>query len=205
MESASPTVSLKALMAIILTTAQEERQVMIADIAGAYLNADMNDFVTMKFDGDMVDYMVEANPDLYAKYVSYEKGKKVLYVQLLRALYGCIQSALLWYKMLTEHLIKLKYKLNPYDQCVANKIIDKKQCTIAYYVDNLMATHKDSKVLMDLKEQLEKEYGEMTVTTGDNHVYLGMDIKFNRENKTAEILMSGHIDKAIENLRNLIH
>lgn len=82
-------------MAIILTAAHKERQVMTADITGAYLNADMNNFIMMKFDGDMVDYMVEANPDLYTKYVSYENRKKVLYIQLLKALYGCIQSALL--------------------------------------------------------------------------------------------------------------
>ena len=61
---------------------------MVADIAGAYLNAEMDDFVIMKFKDEMVSYMVKANPDRYKAYVEYKNGRKVLYVKLLKALYG---------------------------------------------------------------------------------------------------------------------
>ena len=197
-ESSSPTISLEGLMTIILTAAHEDRQVLVADIAGAYLNADMDDFVTMKFKDEMVDYMVAANPERYAPYVTYEEGRKVLYVRLLKALYGCIQSALLWYRMLTGKLMQLGYKINKYDQCVANKQIDGKQCTIGYYVDDLIATQKNQMVLKELKEQLEEEYGEMSATFGDTQTYLGMDISFNRKDKTATISMKGYLQDAVE-------
>ena len=39
-----------------------------------------------------------------------ENGKKVLYLQILRALYGMIESALLWYKFYTEVLHKEGFK-----------------------------------------------------------------------------------------------
>ena len=58
---------------------------MVADIAGAFLNADMDDFVIMKFKGDMVDYVVQSNPEKYKDFVTYEGGQKVLYVRLLNA------------------------------------------------------------------------------------------------------------------------
>ena len=41
----------------MLTASHEERQVLVADIAGAYLNAEMEDFVVMKFSDEMVDYI----------------------------------------------------------------------------------------------------------------------------------------------------
>ena len=202
-EASSPTVSLEGLMTIILTAAHEDRQVLVADIAGAYLNADMDDFVVMKFRDEMVDYMVAANPDRYAEYVEYENGKKVLYVRLLKALYGCIQSALLWYKLFTGKLMKMGYKLNSYDQCVANKTVKGKQCTIGYYVDDLIATHVDKVVLEDLKKELDKEYGEMSATYGDEQTYLGMDIKFDRTTKQAKISMKSYIQEGIEKFETI--
>ena len=38
----------------------------------------------------------DVNPE-YKPYVRYEHGKKVLYVRILKALYGMIESAVLWY------------------------------------------------------------------------------------------------------------
>ena len=63
--------------------------------------------------------------------------------------------------------------------------------SIGFYVDNLIITHVDQKGLIELKKQLEEEYGEMLSTLGDEQTYLGIDIKFNRENKTARLSMKG--------------
>jgi hypothetical protein len=51
-ETASPTLSTDALLLLIMVDAYERRDVGTADIAGAYLNAYMKDFVVMKFTGD---------------------------------------------------------------------------------------------------------------------------------------------------------
>ena len=85
-EASSPTISLEALMMIILTAPHKDCEVLVAEIVGAYLNADMEDFVVMKFRDRMVDCMVQANPKEYKTYVKYKNGKKVLYVKLLKAL-----------------------------------------------------------------------------------------------------------------------
>ena len=186
-----------------MTAAHEDRQVLVADIAGAYLNAEMEDFVVMKFKDEMVDFMVAANPKRYAAYVEYKNGRKVLYVKLLKALYGCIQSALLWYRVFTGKLMGLGYKSNKYDQCIANKQIKGTQCTVGYYVDDLIATHKNTRVLNELKEQLEEEYGEMTATFGDDQTYLGIDIQFKRDSKTVALSMRGYLHEAIEKFEEI--
>ena len=48
--------------------------------------------------------MCEVNRE-YEKTVTYKNGVKVLYLLVLRSMYGCIQAALLWYKLYT---LKLK-------------------------------------------------------------------------------------------------
>jgi hypothetical protein len=77
----------------------------------------------------------------YRKYVCHKDGKKVLYLKLLKALYVCAQSALLWYELFSTTLQGDHFKLNPYNTCVAKKIVDGKQCTIAWYVDDNKISH----------------------------------------------------------------
>jgi hypothetical protein len=94
-ESTSPTVSIEALMLSIAIDAKEKRHVATCDVEGAYLHADMTDTVHMVFEDNMVDYMVQAHPDRYLPYVTKNRhGKKLLYVQLKKALYGCVKSVL---------------------------------------------------------------------------------------------------------------
>jgi hypothetical protein len=46
-------------------------------------------------------------------------------------------SALLWYELFSSALKGMGSEINPYDICVANKIIDGSQCTIVWYVDDI--------------------------------------------------------------------
>jgi hypothetical protein len=122
-ETTSPTVSTDALMYTMVIDAKERRDVATADVVGAYLNADMDTFTLMKLTGETVDIMVQVD-NKYAEYVSIEKGKPVLYLQLQKALYGCVKSALLWYELFSSTLLDIGFTLNPYDPCVANKTIE---------------------------------------------------------------------------------
>ena len=73
-------------MITLLIDAWEERDVATADVVGAYLNVYMEDFVVVKLVGDKVDIISKLNP-VYKEYVINENGKKVLYLQLIKALY----------------------------------------------------------------------------------------------------------------------
>ena len=42
------------------------------------------------------------------------------------------------------------FKLNPYDRCVANKLVNGKQCTIFCYVDDNKVSHMEAEVVEDL-------------------------------------------------------
>ena len=125
----SPTVQQESIIISMMIDAKEKRDVAIADVVGAYLLANMDDYVLIRLVGEPVDTMCGISKG-YQKYVTMEKGKKVLYLRLKKALYGCMQSAILWYDTFKGCLEGMGFKVNKYDRCVANKIIDGKQCTI---------------------------------------------------------------------------
>ena len=120
-----------ALILSIIIDAHEQRNVATADVAGAYLKAFMDNFVLIKFTGELVDILCKMNLE-HTKFVTVENGVKTLYVQLVKAIYGCVKSALLWYNLFTSKLKKMCFVLNPYDPCIANSVIDGSQCTIAW-------------------------------------------------------------------------
>jgi predicted metal-dependent peptidase len=88
------------------------------------------------------------------------------------------------------------FKLNDYDPCVANKVIDGKQCTIGWYVNDNKISHVDPKVNDEIVRKIEERFGKMTVTRGKEHVFLGMKINFN-DNGTASINMKEYLKEAI--------
>ena len=65
---------------------------------------------------------------------------------MLRALYRMLVSAMLWYKRLRGDLKSIGFVFNPYNLCVANRMINGKQQTVQFHVDNLMSSHVDLKV-----------------------------------------------------------
>jgi hypothetical protein len=195
-QTASPTVSTDALMLSILVDAHEGRDVATADVAGAYLKADMDDFVVMKFVGESVDILCEMNTK-HKRFVVTEKGAKTLYVRLVKALYGCVKSALLWYDLFHGTLKEMGFVLNPYDSCIANCTIDGKQCTIAWYVDDNKISHADPQVVNKVIENIEERFGKMTITRGKEHVFLGMNIRYTGSG-TAVITMKDYLKEAIQ-------
>ena len=126
----SPTVSKEALVGTLVIDTMKGRDVAIFDITGAYLQAEIprEKNMLMKFRGEFVDVMCDMNPD-YEQYAVEENEIRALYVRLLRTIYGCIESALLWY-VFPKTLKGLGFVINPYYKCTVNKMINGKQCTI---------------------------------------------------------------------------
>lgn len=75
-------------------------------------------------------------------------------MKVLRVIYGCIESALLWYQLYVKTLKGLGFKLNSYNTCVANKMINGKQCAITWYVDDDNISHADDNVITEILEEI---------------------------------------------------
>ena len=191
-DSASPTAALESILLTAIVDAKEGRDVMTADVPNAFIQTKMPEVkdgeerVTMKITGVLVDLLVEMAPEVYGPYVVFEKGRKTLYVEVLRALYGMLIASLLWYKQFKSDLEGEGFVFNPYDACVANKLVKDKQHTIRFHVDDLMCSHVDSKVNTRFLKWLNKMYGshgEVKATRGPIHDYLGMTFDFSEPGK----------------------
>jgi len=183
-EAASPTVALESVFTTATIDAHEKREVVTIDIPGAFLHADNNDCIIMRMTGTLAELMAKTDPKLYRKYLSVEKGKKVLYLRLQKALYGMMKSALLFYRKLVSELIEMGFVINPYDPCVANKIVNGSQLMLRWHVDDLMISHKNMADINNFLVDLKNIYGSnLAESTGKTHDYLGMifDFSFSKE------------------------
>ena len=97
----------------------------------------MDDIVHVVYENDMVDLMIKTDPS-YKEYVyTTRTGKRLLYVELKKAMYGCMKAARLFWDNLSTYLTQeMGFTINPYDSCVANKMINDKRCTIVWHVDD---------------------------------------------------------------------
>ena len=63
--------------------------------------------------------------------------------------------------MYAEILEKEFFFINAYNRCVANKIINGKQCTIVWYVDDNKVSHEDPSVVDEVIELMKKHSGNL--------------------------------------------
>ena len=54
------------------------------------MHSDQDETVHLRLQGTLADLLVKCNPKLYRKYVVTEGGQQVLYVELIKALYGTL-------------------------------------------------------------------------------------------------------------------
>ena len=108
-EAASPTAAVESILLTAVIDAAEERCVATVDIPHAFIQTDIKDDkdgdrITMKMRGPIVDMLVELDYNLYHDKVVYEKNEKVLYVHVKKAIYGMIQSSLMFLQEVESRL-----------------------------------------------------------------------------------------------------
>jgi ribosomal protein L24E len=192
-EISSPTASLSSVLMVATIAAKERRHVITADISGAYLNANMgtND-VFMLLDPISTAIMTKLD-NKYEKYLT-RNGSVV--VKLKKALYGCIESAKLWYNTLCNDLNKFGFLPNVLDSCVFNKTVNGAQVTLLLYVDDLFITSKSEELTKETINYITKLYGKLTSTYGMKHSYLGMTFDFSVPD-LVKVNMNGYINDII--------
>ena len=198
-DTTSPTVMTESLLLSCIADAMERRRVATCDLPGAFMQTDNEERIIIRLEGPMAKLLTKVDKNLYSKYVVYENGRAVMYAELNKALYGTLKAALLFWKKLTSYLESLGFKRNEYDWCVMNKMINGKQCTILWHVDDLKISHVDQAVVDEILAALDGEYGQIapiTITRGKVHDYLGMLIDYSEEGKV-KFSMVDYISKML--------
>jgi hypothetical protein len=185
----SPTAASEAILITGVIDAKQKRDVMTLDIPNAFVQTKIpldGDKIIMKIRGQLVDILLEICPGVYDDYVRFEGKSKVLYVRMLKALYGMLISSILYYKKFRKDIESIGFEVNPYDICVANRTMNGKQQTVTWHVDDLKSSHVDPKVNDDFAKWCEATYGSddlghVKVVRGKVHDYLAMIMDYTQE------------------------
>ncbi len=205
----SPMVSAEAVMLTCMIDAFKDQDIAVMNIPNACVQTVVKDkehCVVVRIRGLLADILVSIAPDVYGPYVSTNKaGQKVLLVQCLNAVHGTMVEALLYYKKFVKSLIKQGYKIDPYDGCVANKVVKEKKVTICFHINGCKISHKSSAIIDNMIAWLRSKYesifkdglGQMKVHRGKTHKYLGMLLDFSHKGQ-CPVTMHDYIDGILQ-------
>jgi Reverse transcriptase (RNA-dependent DNA polymerase) len=140
---------------------------MVGNVLSAYLNARMpldnpDEILHMIIETDVADEIIRQDKS-FSKFRM--KNGNIL-VRLNKALYGCIESAKLWYEEIAITHKSNGCKTNLRDTCIFNKDIHGKQLTIIVYVDDLKMTCVDKSTILEMERILLKNFGQFRTTQG---------------------------------------
>jgi hypothetical protein len=208
-DASSPTVATEAILLSCIIDAKEGRDVAVIHIPNAFIQMRVEDegdtMAIIKICGVLIDILVQIAPNVYKSYVMTDKkGTKQLLVQCQNALYGTMVASLLYYRKFTKSLMSVGFEINLYDPCVANKIVNGMQMTICFHVDDCKLSHCSSRANNNMIDWLRQEYesifedgsGEMTVSRGRVHKYLGMTLDYTVHGQV-NISMFDYVNKII--------
>ena len=196
---ASPTAVTSSIFIMAGLAAREGRAVATVDFPGAYLNAPMKGTVTVRLNRYLSGVLCDINSD-YRHYIC-DDG--CLLLQLRRALYGCVESARLWYETLSEKLLGMGFVMNPYDACVFNRTEgDGTQTSLVVHVDDMFVSACDERTIDSLIGELDTLFDSVSCERGRTLNYLGMVFDFCETGKV-RISMSKYINDILDEYKDI--
>ena len=192
-----PTVSTEAIFVNVALAAKERRHVVTLDVGTAYLYAHNRFENYMELKAPFAAAIVKQNP----KWEKYLDAKGRMVVRLKKALYGCIESALLWYEYLTSILSELGFKANAYEPCVLNAKMNDVQVTITLHVDDLLVSSVSKKNIDTVISFMQSKFEKITVHNGKVLKYLGMLFDFSKDGEVI-INMDHYIEDVLKQWNN---
>ena len=157
--------------------ATKGRDVTTMDIHESFISSSLPEdkIVYIFFLGKMAEFIVKTDQQLYGQYLVKRPNKSLmLYVQLNKVMYSLLINAFLFYEKMVGDLYANGFKLNPYYCCVINKIVNGKQLTIFWHVDDLKIFYTSRNVVTSTITCIELVYREMHGSRGKKHDYLGI-------------------------------
>eukprot|EP00804_Cyclotella_cryptica_P018943 CCRYP_006454-RA/>CCRYP_006454-RA protein AED:0.42 eAED:0.42 QI:0/0/0/1/0/0/3/0/250 len=152
------------------------------DIPGAFLHAETDEMVHMLLRGELAELVVKVDPAQYWPYITKNvQGESIMFMKMQKEMHGMLRSSLLFYQKLVEDLKTFCFELNPYDPCVANKMVNGEQMILTWHI-----------------------YGnQITVNRGKYHDYLGMYLDYSVVGKL-RVSMIKYVDKILNEFQQTI-
>jgi hypothetical protein len=116
-----------------------------------------------------------------------------------------MMASLLFYRKFTKSLHSIGFETNPFNPCVANRIVNGKQQTILYHVNNCEMSHVNSRANNELIDWLQDNYesifndgsGKMKVHRRKVHDFIGMKLDFTTPGQV-EVIMLDYVQEILD-------
>ena len=173
----APTTASSSINTIASLAASRSMEVATVDIKQAYLNAEMESDVFMWIPQPIADIMCNRDPSFQP--FLHANGK--ILVKLLKAQYGCIESAKLWYNYISTALVEQGFSINVFHRCIFQKQDGETWTYTTLYVDDLLIVRDKVKEVDEVIRKLTDTYKDLMVKRGKIHDYQGIRFDFTKE------------------------
>lgn len=189
----SPTVLLTTVLTVVVIAVKKKYFVVTADVAGAFLNAILkNKNLYMRLDPTLAAILVEMD----SSYRNYLLKDGSLIVKLEKALYGCIESAKLWYELLAKTLMEYGLIQSSYDPCLF--FSQSRDMYVTIYVDDILIAAEMEADARNLLKFLQKKFKNITLNEGSIISYLGMNFHLDYDNGQVKVTMDKYIEDVLQ-------
>jgi hypothetical protein len=193
----APTTATSSVNTIASIAAARGMEVATVDVKQAYLNADMESEVFMWIPEPIASVLCDRDPSFVPYIYTNKNGQRRVLVQLLKAQYGCVESARLWYEHIKKALIEQNFDINPFDPCIFQRKSGDAWTYITLYVDDIMIVSDEIRLVDEVIDNLTAKYKDLTVHRGKVHDYLGMRFDFSKEGEVF-ISMESYITEVLK-------
>ena len=195
-DTSSPTCDPATVFLLSALAIHENMKVITADVEAAYLNAKIRKTIILKIDPIISAILCKLDPT----YFNYLNKDQSLFVELQRALYGCLESARLWYEHLAATLQTIPNMMqSKLDPCLFYMHEGKEKIYIAIYVDDIKMISSSTQLTNTVKEKLKSVY-TVKFQEGTTHEYLGM--KFEYQNDKVLITSPNYINNLLTDYKD---
>ena len=165
------------------------------------------DKVIIRVRGYLVDVFCRIDPN-YKKFVTTnKKGEKQLVLLCENAIYGTLIASLLFYNKFVKTLKRNGFELNPYEPCLVNHMVDGKQQTCGFHVDDRFLAGQgaaNDRFIETLREEYESVFedgsGNLKVQRGKVLKYLGMTLDFTTAGQV-KVSMFDYVDDLLRDYK----
>jgi hypothetical protein len=193
----SPTANIISINTLLSLAINQKKIIWTSDVPGAYLHADINEIIIMRLPKTCTEIWLsilkipESSFHLYIR-------KDYVYVKLKKALYGLLQSSLLWYKNISSFLCEIGFESCINDNCIFYREINNKMYYIGLYVDDLIHICDGNESKDMIASKLNEKYGKMDHHFGNQFSFLSLSINIDYINNIITIDQNNYITKILE-------
>lgn len=189
-EVEATTVSIQNIAKLISLALERGLRMSTCDIKGAYLNAQIEHDVIVKFNRESTRRLCGMKNGL-RKFVDHTGS---LHGRLLKALYGLKESALLWQQEFSNGFKSMGFRSLVTDPCIQTDGTN----VAAIYVDDSLLFTKSDEDLRRIHDGLQARYGAITSMEGSSLLYRGLQIEQSDEMNEVKIHQRQFIDKLLQ-------